>query len=79
MEIRKYTRYQIIKNKFTDVENGQYYTEAIKWSASKGIITGYGGTTKFGPNDPIIRQDLAIILNRYAKYKGKIVQKWWFN
>lgn len=60
-----------LKNKFTDVENGQYYTEAIKWSASKGIITGYGGTTKFGPNDPIIRQDLAIILNRYAKYKGK--------
>ena len=62
---------ELLKNKFTDVENSQYYTEAIKWAESKKIVTGYGGTLLFGPNDLITRQDLALILNRYDKYKGK--------
>ena len=65
---------ELLKNKFTDVENSQYYTEAIKWAESKKIVTGYGGTLLFGPNDLITRQDLAIILNRYDKYKEKIMR-----
>ena len=63
-----------LKNNFTDVPN-TYYTDAIKWANSKGIVTGYGGTTKFGPEDRILRQDLALILMRYAKYKGKDTKK----
>ena len=58
-----------LKNNFTDVPN-TYYTEAIKWANSKGIVTGYGGTTKFGPDNPITRQDLSLILKRFAEYKG---------
>ena len=56
-------------SKFSDVKEGEYYTNAIKWASSNDIVHGYGGTTKFGPDDKIIRQDLVVILNNYARYK----------
>ena len=55
-------------NKFPDVKNGVWYTEAIKWASSKGVINGYKDGT-FGPNDSITREQLACILANYAKYK----------
>ena len=61
------------KSKFTDVNSSEWYAKAIKWAVDNGIVHGYGGTTKFGPNDNIIRQDLAGILRNYAKYKKKNV------
>ena len=57
-----------LDNPFKDVGD-DYYTSAVKWASSNDIIHGYNAT-KFGPNDPIIRQDLVVILNNYAKYKG---------
>ena len=60
-----------IENDFNDVEDNMYFTDGVKWAKSNKIVSGYGGTKKFGPNDPIIRQDLAVILNNYAKYKEK--------
>ena len=54
-------------NRFIDVGDA-YYTDAIKWASSNDIIHGYNAL-KFGPNDPIIRQDLAVILNNYFNYK----------
>lgn len=59
---------------FTDVPAGQWYTEAIDWAASSGIVTGYIGGD-FGPNDPITREQMATILYRYAKYKKQNVTK----
>ena len=57
-------------NKFSDVNDSQYYGNAVKWATAKDIIHGYGtDKNKFGPNDPIVRQDFAIILNNYARYK----------
>ena len=53
---------------FSDVAANMWYTEAIRWAASKGIVEGYGDT--FGPNDPITREQMAAIMWRYAKYKG---------
>ena len=58
---------------FTDVKSTEYYAKAVKWAKDKKIVSGYSGTTKFGPNDNILRQDLAGILRNYAKYKGKNV------
>lgn len=52
-------------NNFTDVPAGQWYTSAVSWAAQKGIVSGYGGG-KFGPNDNITREQLAIMLWRYA-------------
>ena len=51
---------------FTDVADGQWYTEAIRWAASKGIVTGYDDGTAFGPTDVITREQLATMLYRYA-------------
>jgi len=61
-------------NKFSDVISGKYYYNAVIWAESKGIVNGYKGTRKFGPNDNIKRQDLAGMLSNYAKYKGKYVK-----
>ena len=57
------------KNSFTDVEAEKWYADAITWTAENGIFAGYG-KDKFGPDDPITREQLAAIFYRYADYKG---------
>lgn len=54
---------------FEDVEADQWYTEAIRWAASEGIVLGYSDV-KFGPKDNITNEQLVTILFRYAKTKG---------
>ena len=54
---------------FSDVAAGSWYTDAVRWAASKGIVEGYGNG-KFGTDDPITREQMATIMYRYAKYKG---------
>ena len=54
---------------FTDVESGVWYTDAVNWAASKGIVKGYSDTV-FAPNDTVTREQLATILYRYAETKG---------
>lgn len=53
---------------FTDVASGAYYANAVAWANANGIVSGYG-SGKFGPNDKVIREQLAAILYRYAQYK----------
>ena len=57
------------ENSFTDVEAGRWYADAITWAAENGIFAGYS-MDKFGPDDPITREQLAAIFYRYADYKG---------
>lgn len=59
---------------FTDVAAGTWYTDAVAWASANGIVSGYG-EGKFGPNDPITREQMAAILCRYAGYKGMDVAK----
>ena len=54
---------------FDDVDPAAYYGEAIRWATSEGIAGGYGGGV-FGPNDPITREQLAVMLYRYAQHEG---------
>ncbi len=54
---------------FEDVPADTWYTEAVRWAASEGIVEGYCDTA-FGPNDPITREQLATILYRYEQYHG---------
>ncbi|WP_162612245.1 S-layer homology domain-containing protein [Flavonifractor sp. An306] len=54
---------------FADVPLGQWYTEAIRWAARDGIVSGYGNGA-FGPGDPITREQLAVMLYRYAQDRG---------
>ena len=55
--------------RFRDVVENAWYSEAVRWAAANGIVTGYSENA-FGPNDNITREQLAAILHRYAKYKG---------
>ena len=54
---------------FSDLADGAWYTDAVTWAASKGIVDGYGGGL-FGPDDNITREQLASILYRYAQARG---------
>lgn len=57
------------KNAFADVADGQWYTDVVSWATENGIVNGYSDGS-FRPNAPITRQQLALILWRYAQYKG---------
>ena len=50
---------------FTDVDPDAYYSEAVRWAASEDIVNGYTDGT-FGPDDSINREQLAVIVWRYA-------------
>lgn len=50
---------------FSDVAGEAWYTEAIRWATAMGIVSGYGGG-RFGPNDSITREQLAVMLWRYS-------------
>lgn len=54
---------------FTDVAGGQYYAKAVTWAAANGVVSGYGDG-RFGPNDPITREQMAVILQGYARLSG---------
>ena len=54
---------------FADVGQGLWYTEAVRWAASEGIVEGYSDAV-FAPGDPITRQQMAVLFYRYAQYKG---------
>ncbi len=53
---------------FTDVDSGMWYGKAVAWAAANGIVNGYG-SGRFGPNDPVTREQLAAILYRYTAYR----------
>ena len=52
---------------FTDVSESAY-ANAIYWAEANGIACGYGNG-KFGPGEPLTREQLVTILWQYAKYK----------
>ena len=49
---------------FDDVDEDQWYTEAVRWAASEGIVAGTG--KGFSPDAALTRESLAAILFRYA-------------
>jgi len=49
---------------FADVPIGDWYSDAIDWAAEENFVMGERG--KYRPFDPITRQDLILILYRYA-------------
>lgn len=52
---------------FSDVSEGQFYTEAVMWARDTGVITGYEDG-RFGPADEITREQMALMMFRYANY-----------
>ncbi len=54
---------------FMDVENNAWYTGSVRWANASGIVFGYTDTKLFGTNDPITREQMAVMMYRYAEYK----------
>ena len=54
---------------FTDVPQGEWYSDAVAWAAANGVVTGYPDNT-FRPTQPVTREQVAVILHRYAGLCG---------
>lgn len=63
-------------NPFSDVETGEWYTDAVIWAAENKIVEGYEDGT-FRPAANITREQLAAILYRFAQGKGQSFQGMW--
>lgn len=56
------------ENPFTDVPDGQWYTDAVLWAAENNITDGTSETT-FSPNDALTREQMATFLYRFADFE----------
>ena len=56
---------------FTDCDYNTYYGKYIAWASKNGIIYGYGNG-RFGPDDQITREQMAVIIYRFADFLGVI-------
>jgi len=54
---------------FRDVPAGAYYAQPVLWAYHTGVVNGCGADT-FCPTQAISRQDLTVILYRYACLTG---------
>ena len=53
-------------NRFSDVKEGSWYAPYVNWAAEKGIASGISGTS-FAPQQPITREEAALMLAKYLK------------
>lgn len=56
-------------NDFVDVNRGDWYADAVSWATANGVVSGMG-KEMFGPNAPLTREQLALILYHYAQVAG---------
>ncbi|WP_283606452.1 GLUG motif-containing protein [Faecalispora anaeroviscerum] len=56
-------------NSFTDVKAGSAFQPYIEWAYQKGIVQGIGGG-QFAPDRAVTREEIAVILQNYAKATG---------
>lgn len=54
---------------FSDVPGTAYYAQAVTWAYQNKIISGYGNG-KFGPDDNVTREEMAVMLCNYARFRG---------
>lgn len=57
------------RSQFMDVGDAKWYAQAVKWAASKGLVSGYGNG-KFGPENAVTREQMLAILYKYSEMKG---------
>lgn len=54
---------------FSDVAADAWYADGLYWAVENGLFAGYGNGIS-GAEDSITREQLAVMLYRYAQYKG---------
>jgi len=52
-------------HKFPDVKSGDWFNNAVTWGVQKNVVGGYGDG-RFGPNDSVTIEQIAVILWNYA-------------
>lgn len=59
-----------LTSRFTDVQSGQWYTNALLWGEANAICVGYPymSASRFGVGQWLTRQDLMLMLMRYTEY-----------
>ncbi|MBR5381023.1 MAG: S-layer homology domain-containing protein [Oscillospiraceae bacterium] len=57
------------KSGFKDLDADSWYETAVNWAAEAGIVLGTSEDT-FSPDEPITREQVAVILYRYAQAQG---------
>lgn len=67
----KATKYE---NKFNDLENGAYYENAVNWATENKIVSGVS-EKEFAPSNKITREQLVVMLYRFAELNGKNVNQ----
>lgn len=60
---------QSAKELFADVNTNAWYAQGTAWGVETGIVSGYGNGL-FGPEDYITREQLALMLYKYANSLG---------
>ena len=51
------------------MKRDSYCADAVQWAVANGIVFGLSDT-EFGTDEPLLREQLAAMIMRYAKYKG---------
>ena len=62
---------------FDDVPENAGYADAIRWAFGSGIVNGYGDG-RFGPDDPVTREQMAAMLYRSAQALGQGFRGMWY-
>ncbi|SDE66821.1 S-layer homology domain-containing protein [Paenibacillus sp. UNCCL117] len=62
------TERPVPSTEFTDVPNGAWYASYVRKAAEMGLV--YGDNGRFRPNDPASREELAVLLQRFAEMPG---------
>ena len=57
------------QNDFFDVPSNEWYAQPCSWGAATGIVTGTGAGY-FSPLTAVTREQMAVLLYRYAMYYG---------
>lgn len=60
--------------KFNDVLNEEYYTNAVIWAVENEIVNGVGNN-EFATQDNVTREQLIVMLYRYAKLTGNLTEE----
>lgn len=57
---------------FPDVPDGVWYAQAVQWATEEKLYQGYDDGL-FHPAESITKEQLCVILSRYARYKGETI------
>ena len=59
----------VYSHNFADVESDKWYSDAVAWAVANGIVNGVS-ETEFAPDSNITREQMAVIIYRFAKMQG---------